>query len=118
TKTNSAATRGNTPIGVPSVQFNLGAEWDTPFLQGLTLAANVIHTGRQYVDTANTQEIPSWTRLDLGARYHTEIQDRPVTFRAAVENVFDDDYWAGVASYGTLAQGAPLTVKLSMTTDF
>ncbi|RWH94060.1 MAG: TonB-dependent siderophore receptor [Mesorhizobium sp.] len=118
TKTNSAATRGNTPIGVPSVQFNLGAEWDTPFLQGLTLAANVIHTGSQYVDTANTQEIPSWTRLDLGARYHTEIQDRPVTFRAAVENVFDDDYWAGVASYGTLAQGAPLTVKLSMTTDF
>jgi iron complex outermembrane receptor protein len=118
TKTNSAATLGNTPIGVPSVQFNLGAEWDTPFLQGLTLAANVIHTGRQYVDTANTQEIPSWTRLDLGARYHTEIQDRPVTFRAAIENVFDNDYWAGVASYGTLAQGAPLTVKLSMTTDF
>ncbi|GLS35112.1 TonB dependent/Ligand-Gated channel TonB [Mesorhizobium tianshanense] len=118
TKTASAETRGNTPVGVPSVQLNLGAEWDTPFLPGLTLAANVIHTGSQFVDAANTQEIPSWTRLDLGARYLTEINDRPVTFRASVENVFDNDYWAGVASYGTLAQGAPLTVKLSMTTDF
>lgn len=118
TKTNSAATLGNIPIGVPSVQVNLGAEWDTPFLEGLTLAANVIHTGKQNVDTANTQEIPSWTRLDLGARYLTEINDRPVTFRASVENVFDSDYWAGVASFGTLAQGAPMTVKLSMTTDF
>ncbi|RUV68224.1 MAG: TonB-dependent siderophore receptor [Mesorhizobium sp.] len=118
TKRNSAATLGNTPIGVPSVQVNLGAEWDTPFLEGLTLAANVIHTGKQNVDTANTQEIPSWTRLDLGARYLTEINDKPVTFRASVENVFDSDYWAGVASFGTLAQGAPMTVKLSMTTDF
>lgn len=118
TKTNSAATLGNTPIGVPSVQINLGAEWDTPFLEGLTLAANVIHTGKQYVDAANTQEIPSWTRLDLGARYRTDINDRTVTFRGSVENVFDTDYWAGVASFGTLAQGAPLTVKLSMTTDF
>ncbi|MFA1626272.1 TonB-dependent receptor [Rhizobium mongolense] len=118
TKTNSATTQGNTPIGVPSVQLNVGAEWDTPFLPGLTLAGNVIHTDEQFVNTANTQKIPSWTRLDLGARYHTEINEKPVTFRAEVENVFDLDYWSGVASFGTISQGAPLTVKVSMTTDF
>ncbi|QPB23427.1 TonB-dependent siderophore receptor [Rhizobium sp. 007] len=118
TKTNSATTQGNTPIGVPSVQVNVGAEWDTPFLPGLTLAGNVIHTDERFVNTANTQKIPSWTRLDLGARYHTEINEKPVTFRAEVENVFDLDYWSGVASFGTISQGAPLTVKVSMTTDF
>ncbi|MBB4273025.1 TonB-dependent receptor [Rhizobium mongolense] len=118
TKTNSATTQGNTPIGVPSVQVNVGAEWDTPFMPGLTLAGNVIHTDEQFVNTANTQKIPSWTRLDLGARYHTEINEKPVTFRAEVENVFDLDYWSGVASFGTISQGAPLTVKVSMTTDF
>ncbi|WOS65274.1 TonB-dependent receptor [Sinorhizobium fredii] len=118
TKTNNAATRGNTPIGVPSLQVNLGAEWDTPFMPGLTLTGNVIHTDEQFVNTANTQEIPSWTRLDLGARYLTEINEKPVTFRAEVENVFDLDYWSGVASFGTISQGAPLTVKVSMTTDF
>ena len=118
TKTNSAATRGNTPIGVPAVQVNLGAEWDTPFMEGLTLTGNVIHTDEQFVNVANTQEIPSWTRLDLGARYLTKINETPVTFRAEVENVLDLDYWSGVASFGTFSQGAPLTVKVSMTTDF
>jgi iron complex outermembrane receptor protein len=118
TKTNNDAIRGNTPIGVPSLQVNVGAEWDTPFMPGLTLAGNVIHTDEQFANTANTQEIPSWTRLDLGARYVTEISEKPVTFRAEVENVFDLDYWSGVASFGTLSQGAPLTVKVSMTTDF
>ncbi|MHC2419697.1 outer membrane receptor protein involved in Fe transport [Sinorhizobium meliloti] len=118
TKTNNADTRGNTPIGVPSLQVNLGAEWDTPFMPGLTLTGNVIHTHEQFVNTANTQDIPSWTRLDLGARYLTEINEKPVTFRAEVENVFDLDYWSGVASFGTISQGAPLTVKVSMTTDF
>ncbi|YBV94702.1 TonB-dependent siderophore receptor (plasmid) [Phyllobacteriaceae bacterium JZ32] len=118
TETNDPATRGNDPIGVPSWQVNLGAEWDTPFLPGLTLAGNIIHTSKQFVNTANTLEIPSWTRLDLGARYRTEINKRPVTFRAEVENVFDLDYWSGVASFGTLSQGAPLIVKLSLTTDF
>ncbi len=118
TKTNIGENRGNTPVGVPSLQVRLGAEWDTPFIPGLTLAGNVIHTDEQFVNSANTQEIPSWTRLDLGARYLTEIKERPVTFRADVENVFDLDYWSGVASYGTISQGAPLTVKVSMTTDF
>jgi iron complex outermembrane receptor protein len=118
TKTNNADTRGNTAIGVPSLQVNLGAEWDTPFMPGLTLTGNVIHTDEQFVNTANTQDIPSWTRLDLGARYLTEINEKPVTFRAEVENVFDLDYWSGVASFGTISQGAPLTVKVSMTTDF
>jgi hypothetical protein len=29
-------------------------------------------------------------------------------FRASVENAFDNDYLAGVASFGIAAQGAPL----------
>ncbi|MBA8882056.1 TonB-dependent siderophore receptor [Phyllobacterium myrsinacearum] len=118
TKTDNTTTVGNTPIGVPSIQTNLGAEWDTPFMKGLTLAANVIYTDEQFADTANTQRLPSWVRLDLGARYSTKIEDRPVTFRASIENVFNKDYWSGVASFGTISQGAPLTVKLSMTTGF
>ncbi len=119
TKTNSATTQGNRPIGVPDMQANLSAEWDTPFLDGLTLAGSVIYTGDEYVDTANTQDIPSWTRLDLGGRYETVIEGTPVTFRAAVENVFDESYWSGVAgSYGGLGLGAPRTVSLSVTARF
>lgn len=119
TKTNSAATIGNRPIGVPEAQANLSVEWDTPFVEGLTLVGDVIHTGSMFVDAANTQSIPGWTRIDIGARYSTEIADRPVTFRATVLNLLDDEYWSGVAaSYSGLALGAPRTVLVSMTTDF
>jgi len=118
TKTSTSANLGKTPIGVPQVQANLSAEWDTPFAPGLTLVANTVYTGYQYLDAANTQVVPSWTRLDLGARYTTRINNRPVTLRALVQNVFDKNYWAGVASYSGLSQGAPRTVLLSMSTDF
>ncbi len=47
-----------------------------------------------------------------------DIDNKPVTFRASVENVFNRDYWSGLASYSTIAQGAPRTFKLSVSTDF
>ncbi|WP_207480327.1 TonB-dependent siderophore receptor [Arenibaculum pallidiluteum] len=119
TKTNSPATIGNRPIGVPEIQANLSVEWDTPFLEGLTLAGSAIHTGNQFVNVANTQSIPSWTRFDVGARYRTEVKGTPLTFRARVENVFDENYWSGVASsYGGLGLGAPRTAILSVSADF
>lgn len=117
TKTALTANVGNTPIGVPRVQLNLGAEWDLPWVPGLTLNGAVVHTGRQYVDTANTQELPDWTRVDLGLRYASEIKGRKTTFRANVVNVTDTNYWAGVASFGTFTQGAPRTFLLSMSVD-
>lgn len=117
-KASTSSSLGKVPIGVPAVQANLGLEWDTPFAEGLTLSTNFIYTGEQYVNTANTLKIPSWTRVDLGARYKTTIENKPVAFRASVENVFNKDYWSGVASYSTIAQGAPRTFKLSVSTEF
>ena len=59
-----------------------------------------------------------WTRIDAGARYATKIEGRPTTFRATVQNVFDREYWSGVASYGAFSQGYPRTLQLSATVDF
>lgn len=117
TKTALAANVGNVPIGVPGVQLNLGAEWDLPGVPGLTLTGAVIYTGRQFVDTANTQALPDWTRLDLGLRYATVIEGRKTTFRANVLNVTGANYWTGVASFGTFFQAAPRTYLLSMSVD-
>lgn len=117
TKTAIAANVGNTPIGVPNVQANIGAEWDLPWVRGLTLNGAVIYTGRQFVDAANKQPIPDWTRLDLGARYTTAINGRKTTFRANVQNVTGENYWSSVASFGTFFLGAPRTYLLSMTVD-
>jgi iron complex outermembrane receptor protein len=118
TQSNTPGTVGNRPIGVAAVQANLGLEWDTPFLRGLTLSGGAIYSSSAYVDVANTQSIPAWTRFDVGARYRTTIADRTVSLRAAVQNVFDLNYWGAVASYGALMQAAPRTVQLSLSTDF
>ncbi|WP_426155333.1 TonB-dependent receptor [Pseudomonas sp. TSRC2-2] len=114
----TTANRGNKPVGVPDVQANLWAEWDTPWLEGFTLTSGAIYTDRQYVNQANTQELDAWTRFDAGARYATKIEGRPTTFRATVQNVFDREYWSGVASYGAFSPGYPRTLQLSATVDF
>ncbi len=118
TDTASAATEGKTPVGIPWGQINLGAEWDTPFLSGFTMTGNLVAVSDQFVNNQNTQDIPAFARFDLGARYQTELAGKPALIRASVQNLLDTDYWAGVASFSTLAQGTPRTFLLSVTTDF
>lgn len=119
TKATSVATKGNTPFGVPKWTMNAGVEWDTPWNKDLTLSLRAVYTDSQYINNANTIKIPSWVRYDLGARYKTEINNTPVTYRLSVENLFDKKYWAGAFSMeGFATLGGPRTVKLSATMQF
>ncbi|HYG12927.1 MAG TPA: TonB-dependent receptor, partial [Methylophilaceae bacterium] len=117
TKTEGGSFDDNYAVAVPKVQANLGAEWDTLFIPGLTLNARAVYTGKQYVDQANNLSIPQWTRFDIGARYKTVLNDTPVVLRANVENLFDKAYW-GSSNDGYLYVGAPRTLLLSATVDF
>ena len=118
TKTASAATTGNRPVGVPTWMANAGVEWDLPWVSGLTLTSGVNFTAREYVNQANTQSVPSWTPVDLGARYTTSLYGKSTTFRAGLLNAFDRKYWGGVASFGTISLGAPRTLFASATVNF
>lgn len=118
TKTNNTSTRGNTAVGVPKVQLSLNAEWDLPLLPGFTFTSGIFHSSKQYVNQANSQSLPSWTTLDIGARYRCLVEGKVMTLRADLRNVADRDYWAGASTYGTLALGAPRTLLLSATVDF
>jgi iron complex outermembrane recepter protein len=112
---------GKDVIGVPKTQLNLGADWDVPGVQGLALNARVLYTSKQYANDANTQQLPSWTRLDIGANYLLRFMDRDVTLRARIDNVTDKRYWAssgGYPGYGYLVQGNPRSVVVSATVDF
>ncbi|WP_459205467.1 TonB-dependent receptor [Pseudomonas sp. MLB6B] len=120
-KTQNGTDDGNDAIGVPKTQANIGGEWDVPGLQGVTLTSRVTYTSRQYVNTANTMEIPSWTRLDLGARYGFKVDDKDVTLRARLDNVAGRDYWASTGGYpgsNYLVLGAPRTFSVSASIDF
>jgi iron complex outermembrane receptor protein len=112
---------GNDAIGVPQTQLNIGADWDVPNVAGLSLNARTVYTAKQYADGANTQELPSWTRLDLGATYRTRFMERDLTVRARVDNVTDRDYWASAGGYpgsGYLVLAAPRTFTVSATVGF
>lgn len=117
--TKSNANAGKTVWGSPRWTANLGFEWDTSWIknQDLTLSARLIYNGKQYADSANTMELPSATRFDLGARYRTKIGSAPVTFRASVENLFDRNYWAGNRADSVLFVGTGRTFKLTATFD-
>ncbi|GJD30672.1 Ferrichrome receptor FcuA [Methylobacterium adhaesivum] len=114
-----ASNVGKVAVGVPNVQLNLYGEVDLPpsFLPGVSLTGRVIYTSSQYYDLANTQKIPDWATLDLGVRYATTLNDRPLTLRANVVNVTGNNYWASTGR-GILSQGTPRTVLLSATVDF
>ncbi|WP_219211606.1 TonB-dependent receptor [Variovorax boronicumulans] len=119
--TGAAATDGRTVIGIPKVQGSLGVDWDVPGVRGLSFDARVVATGHSYADSANTLRVPGWGRLDLGARYVTEMAGKLVTLRARVDNVADRNYWSSVGGYpenGYLVLGNPRTFSVSASFDF
>jgi iron complex outermembrane receptor protein len=122
TKTQGGLTDGWQARSAPRFQFNLAGEWDTPFMQGLTLTGRVVYTGAQYFDTTLPRRIlPDWTRYDLGARYtfnNPALNGKLMTARFTVENVFDANYYQNGDGATFLALGAPRTFRLSLTTDF
>jgi iron complex outermembrane receptor protein len=107
---------GNHATNVPSFTFNLGADYDLPWVPGLSVNARLIHNGAQYYDGAAEFRIPSWTRYDVGARYRTQIARKNVVFRANIENLFGSRYWLQQGTYLTTA--APRTLFLSAQVDF
>ena len=114
-------TTGKDVIGVPDTQLNLGADWEVPGVQGLSVNARLLHTAKQYANESNSQQLPSWNRLDIGANYAMRLMDRDVTLRARIDNVTDKRYWAsagGYPGYGYLVQGGPRSVVVSATVDF
>lgn len=119
TKTQGGLFDGNREAGIPVVRTVVGGEWDTPFLRGLTLTGRFTYTGDQLVSSNNTLKIPSWTVVDLGARYVVNAgwTNKPITVRFNVDNVFNKDYWSS-SNFRYVQLGAPRTFWLSATFGF
>lgn len=114
TKTPGGVNRGNRPSGVPASTYNLGLDWDTPWVQGLSLNGRVIRTSSVYLNNDNTLDLPAYTRFDLGARYLTEIAGKDVVLRFNVENVADKRYWLASGSFVTNAAGRTYMLSASI----
>jgi len=120
--TQGALTDGKDAIGVPRQQLNFGVDWDVPGVRGLAVNARYIYTGSQYANATNTQQLPSWDRFDIGARYLVDIGGgRVLTLRGRVDNLFDKAYWASAGGYpgsSYLVMGAPRTFVVTGTVNF
>lgn len=120
-KTQGHADQGNTPIGIPKLQTNINFEWDVAQISGLTVDSRVIYTSKQYTNTANTIELDSWTRLDIGARYGFEIGDTSLNLKARIHNLTNNNYWSSTGGFpgaNYLILSEPRSVSLSVSFDF
>ncbi|MDQ0126733.1 iron complex outermembrane receptor protein [Pseudomonas lini] len=113
---------GNRAPATPKYNVNLGAEWDVPTVQGLTLTSRGIYSSSQYLDQSNNKEIDAWERFDVGARYAFKVEQKNITLRANIENVADKRYWSSAGasddSEPGLTLSTPRTYLLSATVDF
>lgn len=81
-------------VANPRVIAKAGIEWDTPFVKGLTLSSNVQYFGKSYQRTDKAYAFPSYTLVDVGARYKTKLGGKnALTVSGAVENLFNKNYW-------------------------
>lgn len=117
TKTQDGLNDGKDAVGVPRVNFVLNGEYDLASVPGLTLTSRVTALSSANADVGNTQSIPGWATLDIGARYAMRFSGKSVILRANVMNLADKNYWNSV-SRSFISMGAPRTLLLSATVDF
>ncbi|MFT4194925.1 TonB-dependent siderophore receptor, partial [Ottowia sp.] len=119
TKTVSGTNDGHRAAGIAPMQATLGGEWDVPSMQGLTLTGRARHSGRAYLDAANTLTVPAWTELDVGARYtmRSPWNSKPLVVRLNINNLLDKNHWIAIAQ-GGLNLSLPRSVALSITYNF
>jgi iron complex outermembrane receptor protein len=108
--TEDSTTDGRRAQGIPGTQSTVNAEWTVPHLKSLFLDARVTASSKQSVDTANTQSIPAWARLDVGGRYEFETK-LPISLRVNIDNVTGNNYYE--SSLLGLGYAAPRTVRAS-----
>ncbi|WJK07252.1 TonB-dependent receptor [Pseudomonas fluorescens] len=122
THTTNGTFDGNRAPATPKFNVNLGAEWDVPNVQGLTLTGRGIYSSSQYLDQSNDKQIDAWERFDVGARYAFKVDEKNITLRANIENVADKRYWSSAGasddSEPGLTLSTPRTYLLSATVDF
>ncbi len=121
------ATDGKRYVGAPKVKGNMLFEYRVPGLEGLVALFNYQFSGSRPANDTNTQMAPGYNLVDIGARYSSQLWQQAFTWRLAVNNVTNHQYWStigpsnltGTNTGNLLAHlGAPRTVLATVSVEF
>ena len=125
--TGHAATNDKTFVGAPKVKGNTLFEYRIPTIEGLVATFDWQFSGTRPGNDTNSFYVAGYNLFDIGARYSSSLWSKHVTWRLAVNNLTDKNYWSTVApsnltgaNTGNLLAhlGSPRTVLASMSMDF
>jgi iron complex outermembrane receptor protein len=89
----NTAILGKEPAHVSEQMVKAYAEYDVPFLNGLTVTGGAYFTGSFFADATNLQKLPGVWLGDVGARFATRLGGRPLVLRLTMNNVANASYW-------------------------
>lgn len=112
-----ATVDGKRIFGTPRFQLTGRVEYSPPVVRGLSLNAGIKYTGDMAVDATNAHIVPSYTTVDIGAKYETEVAGKSVVLRAGITNLFNKQYWTTGYGYYILP-GATRTFLANATFEF
>lgn len=120
------AADGKVYVGAPKVKGNVLLEYAVPGIAGLVASVDYGWSSARAEDDTNLYWSPSYSTVDIGARYIAEAWGKAVTYRISVDNVGDTHYWStispsnltGTDSGSLIAHlGSPRTVLAGITVD-
>lgn len=80
---------GRLPVGQPARNLRFNADWQLPWLDGLSADVGVTHLSERTATRDNLVALPLRTLVDIGARYRFSLSDTRASLRLTATNVFD-----------------------------
>ncbi len=116
-KVSDLTTLGKRSEGAPEWKAYIGANYKIPQVPNLSIDGAFSYVSNRAVNAQNSGFIPSYSIVDAGFKYETNIHQTPVTFRLLGKNLFNKYYYSSAYSSG-LAVGQPREFLLSVQTKF
>lgn len=81
---------GRRPVGLAARRLELNLDWQTPWVDGLSLDLSASHSSRIPATVNNLVSIPARPNVDIGARYRFRFGETAASLRLGVNNLTDE----------------------------
>ena len=110
---NRSGKTGLTPRELPDSMFSI---WNQFTLSNdLRVGLGLTHQSESFINNSNSAVLPSYTRIDASVQYRLS---EATTLQFNVENLTDELYFPNAHSTHQATVGAPLNVRLAISTQF